>query len=141
MGKKIKFVKSDRKKVQAVCYGRKACPWFIYAAYVKADGVFRVKHYINNHTCTRSYNVPWVSTKWIVRTCSERIAKNPTWPIQSLVDTIESEWTVHVHYQKVFRAKRKVLDALQGSAAQQFGQLLGYIEERSRSQILGPQLR
>ncbi|KAH7846022.1 hypothetical protein Vadar_008846 [Vaccinium darrowii] len=107
LGKKIKFVKSDRKKVQAVCYGRKACPWFIYAAYVKANGVFRVKHYINNHTCTRSYNVPWISTKWIVRTYSERIAKNPTWPIQSLVDTIESEWTVHVHYQKVFRATRK----------------------------------
>ncbi|KAH7837497.1 hypothetical protein Vadar_014550 [Vaccinium darrowii] len=94
MGKKIKFKKSDTKNVQAVCQGRKGkkgCPWFIYGAFVKGDGVFRVKHYIDNHTCSRSYNVPWVSTNWIVKRYSDRIAINPTWPIQSLVDTIEKE--------------------------------------------------
>ncbi|KAG5531053.1 hypothetical protein RHGRI_025868 [Rhododendron griersonianum] len=46
LGRKIKFKKSDTKKVQAMCEGRKDCPWFIYGAFVKGDGVFRVKHYV-----------------------------------------------------------------------------------------------
>ncbi|KAI8571636.1 hypothetical protein RHMOL_Rhmol01G0135200 [Rhododendron molle] len=96
LGRIIKFKQSDTKKVQAVCEGRKDCPWFIYGAFVKGDGVFRVKHYVGEHTCTRGYNVPWVSTNWIVRHYSERIAKNPGWPIRSLTDEIEAEWTVHV---------------------------------------------
>lgn len=127
-GKKIKFVKNEKQKVSGICLA-KGCPWYIYASFVKGGGVFRIKHYIANHSCSREYNVPHVSTKWIVKRYGERIGKNPTWPIQSLADTIESEWTVHVDRQKVFRAKRRALAILEGTATEQFGMLMGYIDE------------
>ncbi|KAI8569475.1 hypothetical protein RHMOL_Rhmol02G0282000 [Rhododendron molle] len=129
LGKKIKFKKSDRAKVCAVCEGKEDCPWYIYASFVKNDGLYRIKRYVDQHTCTRSYHVPWVSTKWIVKRYSDKICKNPTWPIQSLAETIESENTVNVDRQKVFRARRRSLAILEGDAKQQFRELFGYIDE------------
>ncbi|KAH7863402.1 hypothetical protein Vadar_017045 [Vaccinium darrowii] len=126
-GRKIKFNKNDREKVDAVC--KTGCPWHIYASYVKNEGLYRVKTYVNEHDCTREFNIPWVSTKWIIRRYYDRIRRNPTWPIPSLIETITAEWTVHVDKQKVFRAKKKALELIEGTAAQQFGQLYGYIEE------------
>ncbi|KAH7841991.1 hypothetical protein Vadar_000269 [Vaccinium darrowii] len=127
-GKKVKFVKNEKQKISAICLA-KGCPWYIYASFVKGDGVLRIKHYIANHSCSRKYNVPHVRTKWIVKRYGERIGKNPTWPIQSLADTIESEWIVHVDRQKVFRAKRRALAMLEGTPTEQFGMLMGYIDE------------
>ncbi|KAH7836032.1 hypothetical protein Vadar_032154 [Vaccinium darrowii] len=60
---------------------------------------------------------------------SEKIRKNPTWPIPFLVDTIESEKTVKVHPQKAYRAKKIALDMLQGNAAKQFTMLNSYAKE------------
>ncbi|KAH7833745.1 hypothetical protein Vadar_009318 [Vaccinium darrowii] len=48
-GKKVKFVKSDREKVRAICNGKKKCPWLIYASYVPADAVYRIKRFCVRH--------------------------------------------------------------------------------------------
>ncbi|KAH7838022.1 hypothetical protein Vadar_021132 [Vaccinium darrowii] len=47
-GKKVKFVKSDREKVRAICKGKKGCPWLIYASYVPVDAVYRIKMWHGN---------------------------------------------------------------------------------------------
>ncbi|KAH7862346.1 hypothetical protein Vadar_003544 [Vaccinium darrowii] len=126
-GKEIKFLKSDKRQVRATW--KSPCPWTIYCSYVPNDEVYRVKTFIDEHSCVRSFKVPWVSTKWIVKKYSERIRKNPTWPIPSLVDTIQSEKTVQVNPQKAYRAKKISLDMLQGSAAKQFTMLNSYAKE------------
>ncbi|KAH7833702.1 hypothetical protein Vadar_008858 [Vaccinium darrowii] len=114
-GKEIKFFKSDKRQVRATC--KSPCLWTIYCSYVPNDEVYRVKTFIDEHSCVRSFNVPWVSTKWIVKKYSERIRKNPTWPILSLVDAIESEKIMKVNPQKAYRARKIALDMLQGSVA------------------------
>ncbi|KAH7863977.1 hypothetical protein Vadar_024284 [Vaccinium darrowii] len=130
-GKVIKFLKNDKSKVRAVCRGgkRKVCPWLIYASFVLADKVFRVKTYVGTHTCSRSYHVPGVSTNWIVKRYTERIRSNPTWPVKSLAVTIEEEWTCKVSLPRVFRAKKKALDLIEGTTNEQFGLLFAYAEE------------
>ncbi|KAH7866355.1 hypothetical protein Vadar_019290 [Vaccinium darrowii] len=126
-GKEIKFLKSDKRQVRATC--KSPYPWTIYCSYVPNDEVYRVKTFIDEHSYVRSFKVLWVSTKWIVKKYSERIRKNPTWPIPSLVDTIQSEKTVQVNPQKAYRAKKISLDMLQGSAAKQFPMLNSYAKE------------
>ncbi|KAH7832980.1 hypothetical protein Vadar_001984 [Vaccinium darrowii] len=126
-GKQIGFLKSDREKVRAVC--KKGCPWEIYASHVPADALYRIKTYISQHTCTRTFDVPWVSSKWIVAKYGNRIRSNPTWPIPSLVETIQQEWTVKVSTQKVYRAKNICLAMRDGIAIEQYKQLWGYAEE------------
>ncbi|KAF7115062.1 hypothetical protein RHSIM_RhsimUnG0067000 [Rhododendron simsii] len=92
--------------------------------------VYGVKTFTKHHECTRSFNVPWVSTKWIISKCSERIRKNPTRPIPSLVaTTIEGEKNVRVNPQKAYKAKKKSLAMIEGSAAEQFTWLNGYAQE------------
>ncbi|KAH7856141.1 hypothetical protein Vadar_033196 [Vaccinium darrowii] len=113
-GKQIKFLKSDREKVRAVC--KKGCPWEIYASYVPADALYRIKTYISQHTCTRTFDVPWVSSKWIVARYGNRIRSNPTWPVPSLAETIQQEWTVKVSIRKVYRAKNICLAMRDGTA-------------------------
>lgn len=124
-GKQIKFKKSDRRQVRAL----PGCPWEIYCSYVENDAIYRVKTFTEPHECTRSFNVPWVSTKWIINKYSERIRKNPTWPIPSLVATIEGEKNVRVNPQKAYRARKKSLAMIEGSAAEQFTWLNGYAQE------------
>ncbi|KAH7853549.1 hypothetical protein Vadar_003839 [Vaccinium darrowii] len=119
-GKSIKFLKSDREKVRAVC--KKGCPWECYASYVPIDQLSRVKTYTPHHKCIRSCDVPWVSSNWIVTKYCNRIRNNPTWPMPSLHTTIKQEWTCKVDIQKVYRAKKKALNIIHGSAVEQFGQ-------------------
>ncbi|KAH7833554.1 hypothetical protein Vadar_007510 [Vaccinium darrowii] len=130
-GKVIKFLKSDKSKVRVVCRGgkRNVCSWLIYVAYVPADKVFRVKTYVGTRTCTGSYHVPCVSTKWICKKYTGRIRSNPTWPVKSLIETIEQEWTCKVSLPVVFRAKKKALDLIDGTANEQFGLSYAYAEE------------
>ncbi|KAI8546654.1 hypothetical protein RHMOL_Rhmol07G0136600 [Rhododendron molle] len=132
-GKEIKFLKSDRTQVRAKC--KDGCPWDIYCAYVPNDLVYRVKTFKDVHSCVRSFNVKWVSTKWIVSHYSKRIKKNPTWPIPSLVATIESEKTVNVHPQKAYRARRISVEMLEGSSAQQFSLLNSYAAEILKTNV------
>ncbi|KAH7838938.1 hypothetical protein Vadar_032956 [Vaccinium darrowii] len=91
--------------------------------------VYRVKKYDSEHTYTRSFHVPWVNTKWILKKYQNKIRNNPTWPVKSLAETIEFEHTVKVHIQKVYKAKKRALEIIQSSAAEQFQQLWGYVEE------------
>ncbi|KAH7852922.1 hypothetical protein Vadar_030998 [Vaccinium darrowii] len=121
-GKRVQFIKSDRNKVRAICKdsGKKECPWLIYASYVPTDAMYRVKRYDSEHTCSRSFHVSWVSTKWILKKHSNRIRSNPTWPVKSLAETIETEHTIKVHIQKVYRAKKKALEMIQGGTIEQF---------------------
>ncbi|KAF7153831.1 hypothetical protein RHSIM_Rhsim01G0063200 [Rhododendron simsii] len=126
-GKEITFLKSDRDKVRAKC--RDGCPWLIYASYVPSDALYRIKRYDNEHSCNRSFHVPWVSTKWILNKYKERIRRNPTWPVKSLANIIMGEHTVNVDVQKVYRARKMALEMIQGSACEQFNQLWGYLEE------------
>ncbi|KAH7865657.1 hypothetical protein Vadar_009433 [Vaccinium darrowii] len=109
-GKEITFSKSDKRQVRVGC--KKGCPWTIYCAYVPNDEVYRVKTFVDQHDCVRSFNVPWVSTKWIVKNYAERIGKNLTWPIPSLIETIESENTVKINHQKAYRANRIAMQML-----------------------------
>ncbi|KAH7846311.1 hypothetical protein Vadar_012400 [Vaccinium darrowii] len=126
-GKKIKFLKSDREKVRAVC--KKGCPWECYASYVSADQLYRIKTHTSQHKCIRSYDVSWVSGNWIVNKYCNKIRYNLIWLVPSLHTTIQQEWTCKVDIQKVYSAKRKALNIIHGSAIEQFAQLWGYAKE------------
>ncbi|KAH7866379.1 hypothetical protein Vadar_019600 [Vaccinium darrowii] len=93
------------------------------------DAVKEIKTHTPQHKCIRSYDVSWVSSSWIVNKYWNRIRNNPTWPVASLHTTIQQEWTCKVDIQKVYRAKRKALNIIHGSATEQFAQLWGYVEE------------
>lgn len=70
-GKHITFTKSDKQKVRVDC--KSGCPWVCYASYVKGDGVYRIKTFVDEHTCNRSFDVAHVSSEWIVKRYFERI--------------------------------------------------------------------
>ncbi|XP_028084942.1 uncharacterized protein LOC114286062 [Camellia sinensis] len=93
-GKHITFTKNDKQKVRAKC--KVGSPWVCYASCVKHNGLYRIKTLVDEHTCNRSFNVAHVSSKWIVSRYFKRIRLNPTWPIQSLEDTISSEHNVKI---------------------------------------------
>lgn len=106
-GLQTRFLECGRENVRVLC--KESCPWELYASYVKSEGLSRIKTFIDTHTCTRTYNVPWVSTNWIVDKYKDRIQRNLTWLVSSLHDTIQAEWTVNLDRQKVSRAKKRAL--------------------------------
>ncbi|XP_028065583.1 uncharacterized protein LOC114268592 [Camellia sinensis] len=105
--KQITFTKSDKQRVRAEC--KPSYPWVCYASFVKGEEVFRIKTFVDEHTCNRTFDVPHVISRWIVNKYWEKIRSNPTWPIKSLANTITTEHNVKVDLQKVRRAKIKAL--------------------------------
>ncbi|KAF7152995.1 hypothetical protein RHSIM_Rhsim01G0148900 [Rhododendron simsii] len=67
------------------------------------DNVFRVKRFVNQHTCTRTYHVEW------------------------------KEWTCKVSLTRVYRAKQKALDLIEETTNEQFGMIYAYAEEIMKS--------
>ncbi|GAB2268041.1 hypothetical protein Dimus_038694 [Dionaea muscipula] len=132
-GKNIRFTENDTKKVRAVC--KEGCPWMCYASFVKSASLFRVKTFISEHNCTRTFNQRHVTCRWIMRRYQNMIKQNPTWPIDSLTTTISEEWNMKVMPQTVRRAKRKIIQILEGTTLEQFQQLRSYAYEICRTNL------
>ena len=55
-GRKVQRKKNDREKVSAKCLGT-GCEWYIYARVIPGEKTFKLRKFMNQHTCGRSHDV------------------------------------------------------------------------------------
>ncbi|WVZ21463.1 hypothetical protein V8G54_008785 [Vigna mungo] len=57
-GRNIKFVKNDKQRMRLKCVGAKGkCPWRLYFGYMKAVKTWQLRTMLDNHTCSREFNL------------------------------------------------------------------------------------
>ena len=53
----------------------------------------------------------------------EKNRSNPSWPVQSLMETIQKDFNVNVFKYQAYRAKHKAVELVEGTSKEQFSKL------------------
>ncbi|XP_052729458.1 uncharacterized protein LOC128195547 [Vigna angularis] len=65
-GRKLKVYKNDKRRVRVRSCGAKGkCPWNAYCAYKAAENTWQLRKIVDNHTCSREFNIRLMTSKWL----------------------------------------------------------------------------
>lgn len=81
-GRKVQKKKNDQDKVSAKCLGA-GCEWYIYARVIPGDKTFKLRKFMNKHTCGRSHDVQQMDAKWIAKEYVEEFRTDRDWKVKS----------------------------------------------------------
>ena len=78
------------------------------------------------HSCFRHYTIPSASAKFLANHFKKKIYNDPSFKVKAMVDEAKEELKINVSFHKCKRAKRLVIQELDGSYKVQFQQLEAY---------------
>ena len=131
-GFKIKRVKNDSDRISCKCGQDNDCPWRIYAALMK-DGSFMVKIYNEIHTCQREPTSLKATSPWIAKKMFEAVKLNPKMSLKSMEATLRQQFNVEVGPQRLYKAKKRILEALGGDNKDYIGPRRGSFSHNKRT--------
>jgi len=77
-GRKLKIFRNDKRRICVKCLGAKGkCKWYAYCAYKAAQSTWQLRKIINNHTCSREFNVRLMTSKWLSGRLEKTLRENP----------------------------------------------------------------
>ncbi|XP_059654406.1 uncharacterized protein LOC132301144 [Cornus florida] len=121
----IKFTKNDGDKVSAVCKAESG--WRIYASKTEGDDCLIVKTYVQDHAnCLWFHSNAQASSSFIVNKYLEQLRLNPKMPLSTLKSTIASDLDIDVSKHKVYRAKKKALEIIEGNEEEHHEKIRDY---------------
>ncbi|KAK4270721.1 hypothetical protein QN277_019496 [Acacia crassicarpa] len=126
-GVKLRIVRSDRKTFRVVC--QDGCPFTLYASTHGQSVGWQVKSLDNEHMCPRVFDNPRASTKWLANYFKTRVQENPKFRSKEMKTEIQRDLKVNVSVYKCKRAKKMIMDEMQGSFKDEFATLEAYCNE------------
>ncbi|XP_074356578.1 uncharacterized protein LOC141696322 [Apium graveolens] len=112
-GRVIRFRKSDRTRVRAVC--QPPCPWTLFAS-LNFDKSMQIKFVRPDHTCAREKYLP-------------EFRINPHMPIKAFHKTVLKDLQIDFKHHILRKATRKCMKMINGSQEEQFQKLWDYKTE------------
>ena len=77
-GRKLKIFRNDKRRICVKCLGAKGkCKWYAYCAFKAAQSTWQLRKIINNHTCSREFNVRLMTSKWLSGRLEKTLRENP----------------------------------------------------------------
>ncbi|WVZ26151.1 hypothetical protein V8G54_004695 [Vigna mungo] len=133
-GRKLKVFKNDKRRVCVKCCGAKGkCPWYAYCAYKAAQNTWQLRKIINNHTCSKEFNIRLVTSKWLNGRLEKTIKENSSINLTNLQNKVSKKWNISVSRSTTFRAKTMAYKKIEGDFKEQYKRLHDYANELLRS--------
>ena len=88
------------------------------------------------HTCSRCYKNPKLSTKFIPKKLVGKVKHQPDIKLTSIQNKVHKKYATHISQSKDYSAKAKAMDILEGSHIEQYNMLWDYCEELRRSNLV-----
>ncbi|XP_028758629.1 uncharacterized protein LOC114717580 [Neltuma alba] len=126
-GVNMKLIKSDSSRIKAVC--QKDCPFVVYASKEQSRPGLKVKTLCYEHRCLRVFKNKRASAKWLANHFKKKIQEMPQYKASEMKKDVEIEFKVHVSIHKCKRAKRLIMDEMEGSYKDEFQNLEAYCKE------------
>ncbi|XP_074337570.1 uncharacterized protein LOC141674769 [Apium graveolens] len=123
----IKICRNYGIRVRFIC--EKPCEWKIYASKMNSTNTYQIKVYNPKHTCTATFYQKQINSRWIAEHYEDEIRINPTWPLAAFLKKVVNDWHCHVSVYAIARAKKKVLDNINGKHVDQYGRVWEYGEQ------------
>ncbi|KAG8374489.1 hypothetical protein BUALT_Bualt10G0000200 [Buddleja alternifolia] len=120
----LKFLKSERDKVTAIC--KNGCGWRIHASPVMKTSTYQIKSIKGKHICNHRTDNMQADYKYIGKRIQHFIKDNPNEGLESLKNKIRRDVQVEYSMHKVYRAKRYALELLRGDVKEQYNRLYDY---------------
>jgi len=129
-GRNIKFVKNDKRRVRLRCIGGKGkCPWTAYCGYMKAIKIWQLQKIVDNHTCSREFNLRVLSSKWLSKKLEKIVRENPRVKGTEIREKISRKWNVGISRCMAYRAKAIAAKNVEGSFKEQYKKIYDYAYE------------
>ncbi|KAG8367491.1 hypothetical protein BUALT_Bualt16G0077500 [Buddleja alternifolia] len=120
----LKFLKSERGKVTAIC--KNGCDWRIHASPVMQTTTYQIKSIKGKHICNHRTDSKQADYKYIGKRIQHFIKDNPNEGLESLKNKIRRDVLVECSMHKVYMAKRYALELLRGDVKEQYNRLYDY---------------
>lgn len=107
----MKFIKSDKTRVRAVC--KEPCPWFLFAS-LNFEKTFQLKRVGLDHTGVREQRgLPLIHSGYLSERYLDDFRINPSWPIKSFHKTVMKDLGIDFKPHVLRRAKKKMFEYYQ----------------------------
>ncbi|XP_059629857.1 uncharacterized protein LOC132272781 [Cornus florida] len=121
----IKFTRNDGDRVSAVC--KAECGWRIYASKPEYNNCLIIKTCVSKHTnCLWFHTNAQASSSYLATKYLEQLRINPKMPLSTLRTNIACDLNIDVSKHKVYKAKRKALELIEGNDAEQYEKMRDY---------------
>ncbi|KAK4265718.1 hypothetical protein QN277_026735 [Acacia crassicarpa] len=126
-GVKLSIVRSNRKTFRVVC--QDGCPFTLYVSTHGQIVGWQVKNIYNEHMCARVFENPRASTKWLAKYFKNKVQEDPNFKTKDMKNEVQRDLKVNVSVFKCKRAKKLIMDEMQGSFKDEFANLEAYYNE------------
>ncbi|KAK9290736.1 hypothetical protein L1049_008912 [Liquidambar formosana] len=113
-------VKNERTRVTVKCAGE-GYQWRIHASPTPDNCNFVVRTLKDEYSCIRSTTNKNASSSWIAKKFASCIKNNPEMKLSGMRNELLEEYGVAVHPMRLYRAKRKCMDAIEGNHREYYG--------------------
>ncbi|XP_039155563.1 uncharacterized protein LOC120287001 [Eucalyptus grandis] len=124
----IDLIKNDKVRVRAKCKA-KNCDWLIYAARDNKTGLFLVKNFRDEHTCSWSFQVRRFTSTYMAKHYLSLWRAAPSMKLQEFKRIVREQMSLDVTISQCRRTKEKVIARLNGTYSYEFSRLWNYCEE------------
>ncbi|WVY90541.1 hypothetical protein V8G54_036055 [Vigna mungo] len=129
-GMNLKLIKNDKKRVTVKCLGANGkYNWYAYCAYMCLDKSWQLRKVVDDHTCSRDFNVKLITIKWLSEKMEKTIRENPNMKVMDIREKLSRKWNVSISKNMAFRARMMAKYSVDGSFKEQFRRLHGYGHE------------
>ena len=112
------------------CIGGKGkCPWTAYCDYMKAIKTWQLRKIVDNHTCSREFNLCVLSSKWLSKKLEKTVKENPRVKGIEIREKISRKWNVGISRCMAYRAKAIVAQNVEGFFKEQYKRIYDYAHE------------
>ncbi|KAK4260790.1 hypothetical protein QN277_003861 [Acacia crassicarpa] len=126
-GVSLKVVRSDKRTYQVVC--EEGCPFSLYLSTYGLNIGWQVKSLAYDHKCARVYKNQRASTMWLAQYFKERVQEAPNFKAKDMKNKVQRDRKVYVSVHKCKRAKKKIMEEMDGSYKDGFSKLEAYCNE------------
>ena len=132
-GYKLKLNPNEPNRIVAKCKNEHGCPFMIRVSKDGKNPGLSVKTLIDEHKCFRHFTLPSATAKYLARHFRKKIYNNPAFKVQDMQSEAEEILKIIVSFAKCKRAKRMIIQEMDGSYKVQFQQLEAYAAALKRS--------
>ncbi|KAJ9546885.1 hypothetical protein OSB04_019428 [Centaurea solstitialis] len=109
------------------------CPWVLHVSTSGEDKTWVVKTYNDVHKCLQSRKIRQCTSSFLSTQMEGTIAPNPNIPIGALKEQLQGKLQLQLSRQKIFRAKAKAMERLQGTYTAKYPLLRDYVLELKKT--------
>ncbi|XP_031402519.1 uncharacterized protein LOC116212068 [Punica granatum] len=131
IGRVFKFVKNDNKRVRAKCRSE-GCKWEIFCSWSNEVKTFKIKKFVEPHTCARGFKNKQANKKWLAAQLVDKLRSYLTMSAHDAFEWFKRYRDIHVYDYQIYRAMSVARKIVEGFERLQYQKLWDYCKELRR---------